>query len=335
MPQPSLLPNKAMIAGARALLFNCGGVTKSDTIYIISNPSTAHLGELLKAEASLVSQSIEHEIVEEFKIHGQEPSDTIAAKMLAASIIFCLTKMSMAHTQARLNANNKGVKYFSLPDYSDEVLASKALLVDFKKIKNASVKIAHLLSAAMEIRLITTKGTDLTLNISGRKANAAPGFCFDEVLLASPPDAETNIAPNEFLTNGIVVIDGSIPCREIGILQSPIQLKIQNGYVTEISGEKADVLKALYDAKNNSNYRIVAEFGIGLNKQATLTGSMLEDEGTLGTVHLGMGSNKTIGGINDVPFHLDHVLCEATIYLDGNILMQDGVLTRELSDLLL
>ena len=69
---------------------------------------------------------------------------------------------------------------------------------------------------------------------------------------------------------------------------------------------------------------MVAEFGIGLNPKAELKGSMLEDEGCLGTVHLGIGSNKTIGGMNDVPFHLDHIIRQATIQVDDETLIERG-----------
>jgi len=52
---------------------------------------------------------------------------------------------------------------------------------------------------------------------------------------------------------------------------------------------------------------------------------MLPDEGCLGTVHIGIGSNATIGGENNVPFHLDHVLKEPNITIDDEIIMYDGV----------
>lgn len=316
--------------GINALLHNCAEIGSQDRIYILSNHSTAHLGEMMLNEALTISKRAEHQIIGEFTMHGEEPGIDVCEKMFNATVIFCLTKMSMAHTKARLNANKNGVKYFSLPDYSDEVMASKALLGDFKKIKSISHKIADMLTSARMIRVTTKKGTDLTMDVTGRKANAAPGCCYDEILLASPPDAETNIAPNEFLTNGRAVIDGSIPCREIGLLYSPITLEIENGYVVKITGEKSEVLTTLFDKQNEKKFRIIAEFGIGLNKLAGLTGAMLEDEGTLGTIHLGIGSNTTIGGLNSVPFHLDHVMCDATIFIDGEVMMRDGVLIAEL-----
>lgn len=326
--------NENLIKGVRSLLFNCADLKKTDKVYIISNPVTAHLGELIKQEALPTCENVEHETLEEFKIHGQEPNESIAGKMFNATVIFCITKMSMAHTKARLNANNNGVKYFSLPDYSDEVMSSPALLADFKSIKTISIKIADMLSDAEEIRLTTALGTDLTLNVKGRTANPAPGFCYDNILLASPPDGETNIAPNETLTNGVAVIDGSIPCKEIGLLSSPVTLTIKNGMVTEITGQQSETLTKVFDRLGNPKCRIVAEFGMGLNKLAELKGSMLEDEGTLGTIHLGIGSNKTIGGLNEVAFHLDHIIRKATVAIDGKIIMKDGTFVKELLELI-
>ena len=71
----------------------------------------------------------------------------------------------------------------------------------------------------------------------------------------------------------------------------------------------------------------MAEFGIGLNPKAELCGRMLEDEGCMGTVHFGFGSNSTIGGKNKINFHLDLVMKEPTVMIDGKVIIQKGDLT--------
>ncbi len=53
---------------------------------------------------------------------------------------------------------------------------------------------------------------------------------------------------------------------------------------------------------------------------------MLTDEGAAGTMHFGFGSNATVGGENDVQFHLDFVFRDATLLVDGNTLIRDGKL---------
>ena len=69
---------------------------------------------------------------------------------------------------------------------------------------------------------------------------------------------------------------------------------------------------------------VLAECGVGLNPAATLTGVMLTDEGSLGTVHFGFGSNSTVGGINEIAFHVDFVCRAATMSVDGKVIIQKG-----------
>ncbi len=192
-----------------------------------------------------------------------------------------------------------------------------------------SNRLADLLTGGSEITLRTALGTDLICNISGRVANPAPGWCYGPGTLASPPDAETNIAILEDGSNGIIVVDGSIPCTELGLLQSPLRLTVEKGLVVRVEGEHADMLSHVFDRSGTPATRIVAEFGIGINPLAKLQGFMLEDEGCLGTVHLGIGSNATIGGKNSVPFHLDHIVRKVTVAIDGKNIIEGGQLVEE------
>ena len=59
---------------------------------------------------------------------------------------------------------------------------------------------------------------------------------------------------------------------------------------------------------------------------ANITGNMLEDEGCLGAIHLGFGANSTIGGINEINFHLDMVIREASLRIDNIELLKGGLL---------
>jgi len=83
-------------------------------------------------------------------------------------------------------------------------------------------------------------------------------------------------------------------------------------------------LHNLFNSQESHLKKVLAEFGIGLNPEARLCGSMLEDEGCLGTIHFGFGSNSTIGGKNKVNFHLDLVVKEPTIIVDDQKIMENG-----------
>jgi leucyl aminopeptidase (aminopeptidase T) len=80
---------------------------------------------------------------------------------------------------------------------------------------------------------------------------------------------------------------------------------------------------ARLDAHGESG-RNLAELGVGTNDAAQLTGNMLEDEKILGTVHIAFGASAGIGGTVSVPIHLDVVVLDATLELDGRTVLDAG-----------
>jgi leucyl aminopeptidase (aminopeptidase T) len=246
--------------------------------------------------------------------------------MTWANVVFCLTSMSLAHTAERYQACQNGTRFLSLPDYSLGLLAGRSLQYDFAAVVPLARRLKGSLDEARTLRVRTECGTDLSCSAAGRQANCCPGVCWEPGSLGSPPDAEVNIAPLEGQAEGIVHVDGSIPCREIGPLREPVILEIRRGAIVCVGGAPgpARELEGLLARQVCPEARLLAEVGIGLNDQAEITGRMLEDEGCAGTVHLGFGSNATIGGANLVPFHLDFVLRAPTLELDGRCLVRGG-----------
>jgi leucyl aminopeptidase (aminopeptidase T) len=80
-----------------------------------------------------------------------------------------------------------------------------------------------------------------------------------------------------------------------------------------------NILQAHGDAGTN-----LAELGVGTNDRATLTGNVLEDEKILGTIHVAFGASIAIGGTVSVPIHLDCVVTEASLSIDGTQVLDEG-----------
>jgi leucyl aminopeptidase (aminopeptidase T) len=53
---------------------------------------------------------------------------------------------------------------------------------------------------------------------------------------------------------------------------------------------------------------------------------VLEDEKAIGTVHIAFGDNKSMGGTIRVASHLDGVIMEPTVSVDGETIMEKGKL---------
>jgi leucyl aminopeptidase (aminopeptidase T) len=51
---------------------------------------------------------------------------------------------------------------------------------------------------------------------------------------------------------------------------------------------------------------------------------VLEDEKILGTVHVAFGASAGIGGTVTVPIHLDVVVLDATLDVDGRRVLDEG-----------
>ena len=257
-------------------------------------------------------------------MHGQEPPDEVAGKMLGSDLVLGVTGFSMAHTRARMACSKRGVRYLSLPEYSLELLEHPALRINFQKSAVGARRIANAFSAGTRVQIESPIGTNISLEIAGRQGNFCPGYVDDKCLLGSPPDIEANVSPEETKSNGIVVVDGSIPYPGFGKLSKPVTLTVKNGSISHIAGPSryTDPLERLFE-KHGEKSRVLGEFGIGFNEAAILCGNMLIDEGCRGTFHFGFGSNSTVGGQNAVNFHLDFIFFADWFYLDGKRITLD------------
>ena len=68
---------------------------------------------------------------------------------------------------------------------------------------------------------------------------------------------------------------------------------------------------------------------MGTNDKALLTGSVLEDEKILGTIHVAFGASAGIGGTVSVPIHLDVVVIDASLEVDGRRILDRGQFVLE------
>lgn len=309
------------------ILINAGNLKKDEKVLILYDASTLNIAKAFNDEVKKVTSAFNLIQIPSYTQHGMEPPNTVANEMLMVDLVICLTKYSLAHSKARLRANDLGIRFLSLPDYSIRILKNKALLVNFKKYLSSVKKITEIFSKGKRAKIVTDIGTDLVIDLSSRKGNCCPGFVDENYKLGSPPDIEANIAPVEEGSNGIIVVDGSITCEEIGLLKKPITMEIINGKIKSFDGENEKDIKSLNNLFSSDNKKILAELGIGFNDAAELCGNMLIDEGAAGCIHFGFGSNVTIGGSNNVNFHLDFVIKSPTLYIDDNIIIENGSLT--------
>lgn len=218
------------------------------------------------------------------------------------------------------------VSALSLGDLSTEKLNDviSAIDVEYKPMQASHKRVKDILDEAKEVRVKTKAGTDLYYNVEGMKAIAADGAYQEPGKGGNLPAGEVYIPCNGKKVDGIVVIDGSSRNhKHTTLIKEPIKLKIEEGIIVEISGgEEAEKLKntlkwAAGRSKHQKSVYRVGELGIGLNPKAKIVGSTLVDEKTLGTAHIGIGSNYWFGGSIYAITHLDQIFRNPEITIDG------------------
>ena len=108
--------------GFDSILNNSALLEKDEKILIISDEFTKNIGNILKKQCKNFTNNITHITIPAFVNHGESISNEVEKQMLSSTTIFGLTTKSMAHTKSRLKATENGIKYLSLPYYSEDVL---------------------------------------------------------------------------------------------------------------------------------------------------------------------------------------------------------------------
>lgn len=305
-------------------LRDCMAVKKNETVLVITDETKREIGySLFENAKSLGFKTLLLEMPPG-KINGEEPPKQVAEMMQQFDVVLIPTAKSVTHTDARRKASAKGVRVATFPGITKEIMI-RGMNADYKAISKRSLKLKKILEQTKHVKITAPAGTDIEFDITGRKAIASKGLYHKKGEGGNLPTGETFNAPVEGTTNGIFVVDGSF--AGLGLIKNiNIRVEVKNGFATKITGgNAAKKLNVMLD-KVGKKARNIAEFGIGTNDSARLSGILLEDEKVMGTVHLALGNNVTMGGSVNVPIHVDGVITKPTVYIDGKILMEKGKL---------
>lgn len=311
--------DKACVTAIR----DCMGTKKKEKVLVITDEVKKDIGSALHQNALKLGHESVLVEMKAREMHGEEPPKMIAEFMKSFDVVLVPTQKSMTHTNARRDASAAGVRVATFPGITEEIMI-KGLAADYKAIAARTLKLKKVFEQTKIVRVTAPNGTDITMDISGRTAIPSKGLFHKKGESGNLPTGETFAAPIEGKSNGVFVVDGSM--SGIGIIEEPIRIEVEKGYATKITGGKqAKQLEKILD-KYGKKARNVAEFGVGTNDKAKLTGQLLLDEKVMGTIHIALGDNKSMGGKVDAPIHLDGVVKKPTVYFDEKVIMKNGKL---------
>jgi aminopeptidase len=312
-----------LLSASLVAVRDCMGTKEGERVLVITDEPMRMLGYALwQAAKELKTDAMLVEMIPR-TTNGEEPPKEIAELMKMVDVVLCPTSKSLTHTDSRRAASENGARIATLPGVTEEIMI-RCMNADYHAIAAKTYTICEHMERTSHIQVITPAGTDIVLPIKGRKAHASSGLFLEKGQSGNLPTGEAYLAPLEGESNGIVVVDGSM--AGVGMVQDPITIEVKDGYaVTITGGEEARRLKELLQPHGKDAYNI-AEFGIGTNDKAILSGKIIEDEKVLGTIHIALGDNKSMGGTIRVPSHLDGLIKHPTVFFDGRIIMEKGTL---------
>jgi 2,5-dihydroxypyridine 5,6-dioxygenase len=315
-----------MMKGARTLVGPCTNVKAGETVLIVTDSGMTSIAHTIAAAVRERDAEAIVTIIEQRAADSTEPPRPVAEAMKASNVIFSPVTRSITHTQAVKDAAAAGARAIALTAVTEDMMVHGGLEADFSQVKQACRAVGDRMSRVKEVHITSREGTDLTFRVEGRRVNVMP--CVVEPGEFSPaPTAEVNFSPIEGSANGVIVADASIPYLGIGLLRKPIRFTVRGGFIREIEGgdpEQVETLKRAWQQQDDPNVYNVAEMGIGMNPNCRFTGDMLEDEGVLGSIHIGTGTNITLGGNIKARSHYDLIMSKPTLKLDGELLLENG-----------
>lgn len=312
-------PSEQLDRALETVIGRCLDVRGGENVLVIGDydGDSRQLAEALRDTAARYGADAVLTLMDPRANDGSEPPPTIAAALAACDVYIVPTSRSLSHTEARRQATNAGARGATLPGVTADMLA-RMMAIDFDALKARTLQITELLEQADSAHVTCAHGSDLTLDLSGRRGLADYGEISSGSKFGNLPAGEGFIAP--LSAHGTLAATSLAP---LGISPEPVLLTVEDGHLTAANGPLGpDFLQRLQ--AHGANGTNVAELGVGTNDAAILTGNVLEDEKILGTIHVAFGASIAIGGTVSVPIHLDCVVTEASLEIDGTRVLDEG-----------
>ncbi len=316
--------------GARKLIEEIMCVTEGENVLITTDTSSdMRVAELLGGAAKAVGA---HPVIVRYEtrwVSAVEPPAPVAGAALGADVWIELQLGYIMHSNAFRAAMERGTRYTCLTGLDVQMLVDTVAKVDYQGVRELGDKLVELMSAGEQIRITSRNGMDITGRTGDRPIHVR-GIPADKPGMSVMLAGQISWNPIEESQNGTIVFDGAVwPPDENGLVSNPITLTVENGVVTDVSGQgrDADIYRSWLAAQEDPNMYRVAHWSLGYNPGVTKsTGRIVEDERVFGCVEFGIGTKGAwIGGEPWVaPAHSDGSNLAPSIYVDGVALEEDG-----------
>ncbi len=258
---------------------------------------------------------------------ASKPGPILSNAILSSRYVLALCG-GIVRAPAMIEARSKGTRLLSTVVEGIEDYVVKALInVDIPAMFANAAMIAKLWDETNECLVTSPQGTNVTFKLAPRHSIIGDGALSEDGEVDFYPGAQVSIAPVEETINGTIVIDASDSVQ--GVVAAPYSFRMVNGVITEvIGGKEADIMRNWLATRNDPVIYKLCHFSIGLNTQAGISGNMIEDERMLAAIDFGFGYQdpKFGGTVGLSPYHMDIMLANPSVYLDGKLMSSSNKL---------
>jgi leucyl aminopeptidase (aminopeptidase T) len=181
-------------------------------------------------------------------------------------------------------------------------------------------KLRELSQAAETVRITCPSGTNIVVKVKPEDPKV-PQPASGMGSTNFPPGA-SGFSHVLDRADGTLVFDGAIfPPKGIGVLQSPVILEVEKGYVRDVrGGDQARLYKRWLAGWNDPRMYQVAHFSYGCHPAVRrCSGRSLEDAHVFGCMDIGLGITAL-----GAPTHSDGIVLHPSVWADNVMLQGEG-----------
>lgn len=309
------------------VIHTCMGLQRGEKILIVVDEPLGHARDALLAEAAKTdpAELWSYTFPNASRPIKAPPIPLLTLMTQVDAIIMLLASMNTTKELSAWNEGKaaivKGTARAGIGAFIDQSILDLEMSADYEQIAAFTSSLAEKLRGSSTAHVTTALGTDLRLLLAGREWRQDTGILRGRGIFGNLPSGEIYIAPVEDSAEGVLVIDKCLPGM---LLSEPVRVVFEKGSVTQVEGGMgAEFLRNAF-AQHGDSARVIAELGIGTNPMARLQGNIITDEKVLGTIHVAVGRNDFLGGKNVAATHIDGVVGQPTLEVDGNVVIENG-----------
>lgn len=318
---------------AKNIVHTCMNISAGEKVLLITDQPMAPMRERLMAEILSVGpgQVWSYVLPDTSRPLLEYPSLLHQVAAQAEAVMVFYSQVPPEETPGRLafwrTCRENGARVGYGAQIDDSILENE-LSADYRDIAAITRRLKEHLQGKQQVHITNPLGTNLSFSITGRDIKEDTGFIHHPGQFGNLPAGECFVAPVEDSAQGVLVVDKSFP--EL-VVRQPVCMTFEKGRVIAVEGgdEAKELLRRIeYGERlpHGENCRVIAELGIGTNPKARLTGKLITDEKVMGTIHIAIGDNASpnYGGVNPAPIHIDGVVGQPTLIVDGQTLIEEG-----------